>query len=304
MNPASSPMISVPGMPATLEQFWSDRVRRIDAELERLLPGPDEPPQRLHAAMRHAVMAGGKRLRPILTAAVHDALGGQHPAIDAVGAAIEMLHTYSLIHDDLPCMDDDDQRRGQPTVHVAFDEATAVLAGDALHVLAFEILADVAPLAVLREITRAIGTTGMLGGQMADLEAEGTVATEEVVANIHRRKTGALIIASATAGAHLAGAPEQTVGKIAEYARPLGLAFQIVDDLLEVTGDAERLGKSTTSDSKHHKVTYPAALGVDASWARARRLADEARAALAQLPNCADTSILGSLAEFIVIRDH
>jgi geranylgeranyl diphosphate synthase, type II len=288
--------------PPILQQFWSCELRRVNDELDRLLPPVDWVPSRLHQAMRHAVLAGGKRLRPILAIATYSALGGKEDSIYPVAAALEMLHTYSLIHDDLPCMDDDDQRRGQPTVHVAFDEATAVLAGDALHALAFEILARQAPNAVTEEVAHAIGTQGMLGGQMADLEAEGQAATERLVAEIHRRKTGALFIASARAGAILASANERDLACIEAYAGPLGLAFQIVDDLLEVTGDRKHLGKPVDSDSKHKKVTYPGAIGIDAAWGRARSQVAESKKALDVLSG--ETSILRALADFVVARDH
>jgi geranylgeranyl pyrophosphate synthase len=252
--------------------------------------------------MRHAIFAGGKRLRPLLAIACYESAEGFESKIYPVAAALEMLHTYSLIHDDLPCMDDDDQRRGQPTVHVAFDEATAVLAGDALHALAFEVLTEFAPLVVTREVVHAIGTTGMLGGQMADLQAEGAAPTEDLVAGIHRRKTGALIIASARAGALMAEASLATTNAVTNYARPLGLAFQIVDDLLEVGGDAQRLGKPAASDQKHQKVTYPGAVGIDTARAKVRSLTVEAIAALEDIPG--DTTILRALAEFIESRDH
>jgi geranylgeranyl pyrophosphate synthase len=291
-----------PGAPPNLQEFWNRHLRQINAELDRLLPSADAAPTRLHRAMRHAVMAGGKRLRPILAAAAHDTFGGKHESIYPVAASLEMLHTYSLIHDDLPCMDDDDQRRGQPTVHVAFDEATAVLAGDALHALAFEILGQRAPAQVIEIIARAIGTLGMLGGQMADLEAEGTNATEKVVVAIHERKTGALFIASAKAGAILAGAGTKDITAIERYARPLGLAFQIVDDLLELTVDSARLGKPSDSDSKHRKVTFPGAVGVEIAWERARALVRESQSALDGLGE--DTGILRALADFVVVRDR
>jgi len=290
------------GAPAVLQEFWSRHLGRINDELDRLLPSVNEAPVRLHHAMRHAVMAGGKRLRPILAVATHDALGGSHDSIYSVAAALEMLHTYSLIHDDLPCMDDDDQRRGQPTVHVAFDEATAVLAGDALHALAFEILAHSAPNTLIEEVARAIGTTGMLGGQMADLEAEGKTPNEKLVVEIHERKTGALFIASAKAGAILAGAAPKDVAAIEGYARPLGLAFQIVDDLLELTGDTAQLGKPSDSDSKHRKVTFPGAVGIDAARERAHALVNEAKKVLLDLRG--ETIILCALADLVVARDR
>jgi geranylgeranyl pyrophosphate synthase len=294
--------VTVATISDTLEKFWTETSEAINAELDRLLPAVTDDPTRLHQAMRHAVMAGGKRLRPVLAVATHRLLGGDNARIYPIGAAIEMLHTYSLIHDDLPCMDDDEWRRGQPTVHVAFDEATAVLAGDALHATAFEILATVAPAEITREIAAAIGTAGMLGGQMADLEAEGQTPTEALVTAIHQRKTGFLIVASAKSGARLANASAADLGAIEAYAQPLGLAFQIVDDLLEITGDQDRLGKSTASDQKHGKVTYPGAVGIVAACARAAALADEAKAALA--PLAGDTAILAALADFIVCRDR
>jgi len=294
--------VTVATISETLEQFWTTTSERINAELDRLLPAATDDPTRLHQAMRHAIEAGGKRLRPVLALATHRVCGGDDPNIYLLGAAIEMLHTYSLIHDDLPCMDDDEWRRGKPTVHVAFDEATAVLAGDALHATAFEILATVAPTEITREIAIAIGTTGMLGGQMADLEAEGKTPTEELVTAIHQRKTGYLIIASAKAGARLAQASAADLDAVEAYARPLGLAFQIVDDLLEITGDQDRLGKSTLSDQKHAKVTYPGAVGIDAARERAESLADQAKAALTPLSG--DTTILTALADFIVCRDR
>ena len=286
----------------TLEKFWTDTSQKINAELDRLLPAPTDNPIRLHRAMRHAVMAGGKRIRPVIAVAAHKVLGGDDERIYPLGAALEMLHTFSLIHDDLPCMDDDDWRRGQPTVHVAFDEATAVLAGDALHATAFEILATIATPEIIKEIAVAIGTTGMLGGQMADIEAEGKTPTEALVTGIHQRKTGFLFVASAKAGARLANASVADLGAVESYARPLGLAFQIVDDLLEITGDAARIGKSTASDEKHGKVTYPGAVGIDAAREKAEALAEQAKAALARLSG--DTAILAALADFIVCRDR
>jgi geranylgeranyl pyrophosphate synthase len=290
------------GAPPVLQEFWSRQLRRINDELDRLLPSVGSAPTRLHRAMRHAVMAGGKRLRPILAVAAHDALGGRSDSIYPVAAALEMLHTYSLIHDDLPCMDDDDQRRGQPTVHVAFDEATAVLAGDALHALAFEILAKRAPGPLTEEVARAIGTAGMLGGQMADLEAEGKTPAEKLVVEIHERKTGALFIASARAGAILANVGSKDLAAIEGYARPLGLAFQIVDDLLELSGDAAHLGKPSDSDRKHRKVTFPGAVGIDAAWERAHALVNESKKALDILSG--ETAILRTLADFVVARDR
>ncbi len=288
--------------PPILREFWNLHLRRFNDEIDRLLPSADTSPSRLHSAMRHAVLAGGKRLRPILAVATHDAVGGKHDSIYAVAAALELLHTYSLIHDDLPCMDDDDQRRGQPTVHIAFDEATAVLAGDALHALAFEILAHRAPRQVMEIVAHAIGTAGMLGGQMADLEAEGTDPNEAAVVAIHERKTGALFIASAKTGAILAGSNAAVIADIEAYARPLGLAFQIVDDVLELTVDAAQLGKPADSDSRHRKITYPGAVGIEAARERAHELIEEAKAALKGFQG--DPAILRALADFVVARNR
>lgn len=289
------------GAPPILRDFWNHHLRRINGELDRLLPPGDTDPARLHSAMRHAVLAGGKRLRPIMAVATHEAVGGMHDSIYAVAAALEMLHTYSLIHDDLPCMDDDDQRRGQPTVHIAYDEATAVLAGDALHALAFEILGHRAPRQVIEIVAHAIGTAGMLGGQMADLEAEGADPTEASVVAIHERKTGALFIASAKAGAILAGAGVPDIAVIEAYSRPLGLAFQIVDDVLELTVDSAQLGKPSDSDSRHRKITYPGAVGIDKARLRARELIEESKAALSSFHG--EPAILRALADFVIARN-
>jgi geranylgeranyl pyrophosphate synthase len=274
----------------------------VEAELERALATPPGGSDRLYAAMRHAVLGGGKRLRPILCIATHRSLAGHDPAIYPVSAAIEMLHAYSLIHDDLPCMDDDDQRRGRPTVHVAFDEATAVLAGDALQALAFGILTRHAAPEVVQVIARAVGPLGMAGGQMADLEAEGEIPTEELVLSIHRQKTGELIAASVVTGGLMAGASGADLKALESYGRSLGLAFQIVDDILELTIPAERLGKPVGSDLKHQKVTFPAAVGLEAAHTRAAALIEEAEKALRAFSG--DPALLVEMAEFVLARDH
>jgi geranylgeranyl diphosphate synthase type II len=285
-----------------LRVFWETERRRINAELERWLPSGGGEPARLWAAMHYAVMGGGKRLRPILTVAAFQSLHGEGDAVYPLAAALEMLHTYSLVHDDLPCMDDDDQRRGRPTVHIAFDEATALLAGDALQAMAFELLSRFANPEVTTLIARAVGPLEMVAGQMADLEAEGEAATEPLVIGIHRRKTGALIIASTVAGGILAGADGSVQRQLGNYARHLGLAFQIVDDLLELTQSAEALGKPTDSDLKHQKVTYPAAVGNDAACRRAAELVAEAKTAMVDYPG--DPSILLAVADFVIGRDR
>lgn len=288
----------------SLRDFWTDEQARVESDLAQLLTCPRGASERLYAAMRHAVLAPAKRLRPILCVVAHRSVGGHSLAIYPVAAAIEMLHTYSLIHDDLPCMDDDDQRRGQPTVHVAFDEATAVLAGDALQALAFEILAREGGSEVIRILAKAVGPEGMADGQMADLEAEGQEPTEELVTAIHQRKTGRLITASLIAGASVPGATIDgaQLSALKKYGDALGLAFQIIDDILELTESAEKLGKPTGSDLKHQKVTFPAAVGLDRSRKRALELAEEAKDSLAEFTG--DPVLLFAMADFIVSRDR
>jgi geranylgeranyl pyrophosphate synthase len=253
--------------------------------------------------MRYSVLAGGKRLRPCLVLLGARAAGADDTPLLPVAAAVELVHTYSLIHDDLPSMDDDDLRRGKPSCHKVFGEATAILAGDALHTLAFEILASFRPseraAALVRETARACGTRGMVGGQAADLEAEGRPPSVEVVEGIHRRKTGALFAASLRLGALGAGAPRPVVEALDRYGERLGLAFQIVDDVLDEEGLAADLGKTPGKDRKRGKMTYPAAAGMDGARARARALADEAAAGAAGLPAAA---LLAELAELVVAR--
>ncbi len=251
-----------------------------DALLKKYLPPASEEPRILHEAMRYSVMAGGKRLRPMLALATFEYCGGltdgEDLPIHYAMAALEMVHTYSLIHDDLPCMDDDDLRRGMPTCHKKFGEAVAVLAGDALHDIAFELLARTGSAQTVAELARAIGTEGMLGGQMADVEAEGREVTREDVVNIHRRKTGALIRCAVRLGAILAGADEQKLTRLTEYGEKTGLAFQIVDDILDIEGDQQLLGKKVGSDDKNQKATYPGAVGLEQARLDAARLLDEA----------------------------
>lgn len=292
------------GSSGELAAFWSFEQDLVQNTLARLLTAPSGASPRLFAAMRHAVLAPAKRLRPILAIAAYRSMGGSDRRIYPVAAAIEMLHTYSLIHDDLPCMDDDDQRRGQPTVHVAFDEATAVLAGDALQALAFEILAREGNTDVIQTLAKAVGPEGMADGQMADLEAEGMTPTEELVTSIHQRKTGRLITASLLSGAAMLGVksgPTHFLPLLA-YGDALGLAFQITDDILELTETAEKLGKPTGSDIKHEKVTFPAAVGLDESRQRARALVEKSKQALSEYGG--DPAILLAIADFIVSRDR
>jgi geranylgeranyl diphosphate synthase type II len=283
-----------PNDAAGLAEFLHDARKRVDEALSRLLPEGEETagrgcPARLASAMRYSALAGGKRLRPMLAMLGADACGADPALALPVACAVEMVHTYSLIHDDLPAMDDDDLRRGRPTCHKAFDEATAVLAGDGLLTLAFEVIVrHVRPpetaAACMRTLAEAAGPAGMVGGQMADLEAEGRAdATVEALEAIHRRKTGALLRASLRLGALVAGAPEHTLHVIDVYGQHIGLAFQIIDDLLDVEGNELKLGKRVGKDSGLGKWTYPGLLGIEGSRLRARQLADDAVAALAPL---------------------
>ena len=273
--------------------------RQVDEALPRFLPDVEDDalalcPSRLSAAMRYSVMAGGKRLRPVLCLMAAEACGAEAALAMPAACALELVHTYSLIHDDLPAMDDDDLRRGRPTCHKAFDEATAVLAGDGLLTLAFEILArDIqsakAAIGCILALAEAAGPEGMVGGQMADLQAEGrTDGTPEALEAIHRRKTGALLRAALRMGGLVAGAPSSTLEALDTYGHAVGLAFQIVDDLLDVHGDEVKLGKRIGKDSDLGKWTYPGFLGVEGSRLRAKQLADEAVAALAPLGAAGD----------------
>jgi geranylgeranyl diphosphate synthase type II len=282
-----------------LREYLDQARGRVDRALARYLleidhlPGEEVPP-RLAEAMRYSVLGGGKRLRPVLCLMAAEACGGDSESALGAACALELVHTYSLIHDDLPAMDDDDLRRGRPTCHKAFDEATAILAGDALLTLAFELISrEVEPtcaaLRCVRILAEAAGPAGMVGGQMADLQGErlaldqpneGSLADLEA---IHRRKTGALLRASLQMGAEVAQAPQPHHDALNLYGRAVGLAFQIVDDLLDVQGDETKLGKRVGKDSGLGKWTYPRFLGIDGSRRRARQLADEAVAALAPL---------------------
>ncbi len=289
-------------MPAEATNVISylDKVRKMtDRLLDGYMPSEEAEPQLLHRAMRYSVMAGGKRLRPILAYAAYEYCGGEtggdNLTIHRAMAALEMVHTYSLIHDDLPCMDDDDLRRGMPTCHKKFGEAVAVLAGDALHDLAFDLMASTGLTEAVTELARAIGTEGMLGGQMADIQAEGREVSRDEVANIHRRKTGALIRCSVRVGAILAGADVDQLDKLSIYGERIGLAFQIIDDILDIEGDQQLLGKKIGADSKKKKATYPAAVGLPQSRDDAGRLIEEAVAVFEQF----DDTMLKHIAGYI-----
>ena len=281
--------------------------RRVETHLESLLPAASEHSARLQAAMRHAVLGGGKRLRPLLVHAAGHAVGADESLLDAPAAAIELVHAFSLVHDDLPAMDDDALRRGRPTVHVAFDEATAILAGDALQALAFEVLA-VAPgdaavrVAWLRELAVATGAAGMCGGQALDMAATGHHLPLRALEHLHALKTGALIRCAVRLGA-LANADDGRVpAALDDYASALGLAFQIRDDLLDIEGDTAALGKTAGKDQAQAKSTYPAVLGLDGARAALAAQAKRMHDALASLPG--DTAALAALGRLAVERDH
>ena len=278
-----------------------------DAALDRLIPLETVDPVSIHKAMRHSVFAGGKRLRPILCMEAGCALTGSLPAgIEELGAALEMLHTYSLIHDDLPALDNDDLRRGRPTCHKAFGEAIAILAGDALQTQAYEVLAKLkcpaeARVRIIAEIAHATGTVdGMIGGQVVDLEAEHTRPTGEMLEYIHRSKTAALITASLVSGGLYAEAKDSEVRRLRAFGRAIGLAFQIVDDVLDVTQTSEQLGKTAGKDTASEKATYPALFGIETSIRKADALVNEAFAELESFGERAET--LKELARYLVER--
>ncbi len=281
---------------------------RADHALAAALDDLDGTEPTLLAAMRHAVLLGGKRMRPLLTYASGHACGADDAALDAPAAAVELIHAYSLVHDDLPAMDDDALRRGQPTVHVAFDEATAILAGDALQTLAFSVLAraalpDARRVALLAELALASGAVGMCGGQAFDLAATGNAAiTLDALERLHAMKTGALLRAAVRLGAIAADADAGTHGALDAYAGALGLAFQIRDDLLDIEGNSATLGKTAGKDVAQDKATFPALLGVDASRARLRQLAQAMADALASCRG--DTAALAALGRRAIERDH
>jgi len=283
-----------------------------DAALDRLIPLETQHPVSIHKAMRHSVFAGGKRLRPVLAMeagrmVAESKLAGSLPAgIEELGAALEMLHTYSLIHDDLPALDNDDLRRGRPTCHKVFGEAIAILAGDALQTQAYEVLARLkcpaeARVRIIEEIARGTGTLdGMIGGQVVDLEAEHTKPTPEMLEYIHRSKTAALITASLVSGGLYAGAKNSQVARLRAFGLAIGLAFQIVDDVLDVTQTSEQLGKTAGKDTASEKATYPALFGIEASERKADALVNDAFAELESFGERAET--LKELARFLVER--
>jgi geranylgeranyl diphosphate synthase, type II len=289
--------------------YQSSCQSRVDAALENLLSSPRPELERLYAAMRYSLFNGGKRVRPLLVYAACEALGGTPERANAAACAVELIHAYSLVHDDLPAMDDDDLRRGQPTTHIAFDEACAILAGDGLQSLAFEVLADATHnphdadlrLAMLSALTRAAGPAGMVGGQAIDLGSVGQTLDQSALEIMHRHKTGALIEASVELGALASGQADPHILKaLNSYARAIGLAFQVQDDILDVESDTATLGKTQGKDEAHDKPTYPALLGLEAAKAYALELRDQALHALRPFDQAAEP--LRELARYIVER--
>ena len=291
----------------TVEAGFARLRDRIESQLDAALPSPADAPRRLHQAMRHSVLGGGKRMRPLLVHAAGEVFGADPHALDAPAMAVELIHAYSLVHDDLPAMDDDELRRGQPTTHVAFDEATAILAGDALQTRAFSLLAE-APLpaelrvACLQALTHASGAAGMCGGQALDIDATGQRQSIEALTRMHALKTGALIRAAVRMGALCGHAPAADLERLDRFADALGLAFQVRDDILDVEASSEQLGKTAGKDAAQDKSTFPALLGMDGAKARLAELTTVMDEALAGYGEEADA--LRALGRLAIERNH
>jgi len=290
-----------------LTEYLVARRAAVDAELERLAPAADVRPTTIHRAMRHSLFAGGKRIRPILLWAAAEAVSGEAPGAVTPACSLELVHTYSLIHDDLPALDNDDFRRGVPTCHKVFGEAMAILAGDALLTRAFQVLAEADSIphdrrvALIAELAAAAGTIdGMIGGQVEDLEAEGKPLDADRLHYIHRSKTGALLRASVVMGGIYAGADERASAGLSEYGRRIGLAFQIVDDILDVTADSATLGKTAGKDVEQGKATFPALYGLEESRRQAREHSNAAVAAIEPLG--LNAIRLREIAELVISR--
>ena len=292
-----------------IKKYLQEKGDIVNKALDRLLPGENEFPQKLHKAMRYSVFAGGKRIRPVLVMASAETFGGLTDSIIDIACAVELIHTYSLIHDDLPAIDNDDMRRGMPTCHKVFGEAMAILAGDALLTSAFDVMADTHTstdeerlllLKTIQEIARAAGSTGMVGGQVLDIESEGKDVAFPVLEYIHIHKTGELILASIRAGAIMKNAGDKELEAMTRYGEAIGLAFQIADDILDVEGNKEDTGKNVGGDAKKEKVTYPSILGIEESKKRARELTDIALASVEGFGKKAEP--LREIAKYIVAR--
>jgi geranylgeranyl diphosphate synthase type II len=292
----------------SLQAYLSTRSQLVDRALDGFLPRGAAKPATIHKAMRYSLFAGGKRMRPVLALAAAEACGGDVERAMPAACAVECIHTYSLIHDDLPCMDDDDLRRGRPTNHKVFGEGVAVLAGDALLTIAFEILAQTAPTprhpvaAQIRELAEASGSKWLIGGQVADLEGEGRKLTSAELRYIHRCKTAALLTASIRLGAMSANATPAKLQALTDFGQALGLAFQVIDDILDVTQTTEKLGKTAGKDVAATKATFPAIYGLDKSRAEARRLTSAAHAAI--MPFGIKAARLRELADYLLAREY
>jgi geranylgeranyl diphosphate synthase type II len=291
-----------------LKRYLVSRQKEVDRALDRFLPKESVAPATIHKAMRYSLFAGGKRLRPILCLAAAEACGGKFEAALPHACAVECIHTYSLIHDDLPSMDNDDLRRGRPTCHKVFGDAIAILAGDALLTVAFEIATRAKPVSrydlreIMREITEAAGSRKLIAGQVADLEAEGKTLSREQVRSIHENKTAALLTASLRLGAMAANAGVKQLAAVTAFGHSLGLAFQVIDDILDVTQTSEKLGKSAGKDLAAKKATYPAVFGLEKSRCEARRLTTRAHTALESLGENAE--VLRALADYLLAREY
>jgi geranylgeranyl diphosphate synthase type II len=291
-----------------LKRYLVGRQKEIDRALDRFLPKATVPPATIHKAMRYSLFAGGKRLRPVLCLAAAEACGGRTAAALPHACAVECIHTYSLIHDDLPSMDNDDLRRGRPTCHKVFGDAIAILAGDALLTVAFEIATHAKPVSrydlreIFREITEAAGSRKLIAGQVADLEAEGRRISREQVRSIHENKTAALLTASVRLGAMASNASAKQLAAVTAFGRALGLAFQVIDDILDVTQTSDKLGKSAGKDIAAQKATYPAVIGLEKSRAEARRLTRQAHSALQSLGE--NAVVLRALADYLLAREY
>jgi geranylgeranyl diphosphate synthase type II len=296
-----------------INRYLQEKKEKVDSALEGYLPRKEELTSNLHKAMQHSLFAGGKRIRPILSIASFEAAGGKGEKILPFACALEMIHTYSLIHDDLPAIDNDDYRRGQPTCHKIFGEAIAILAGDGLLTEAFRLMTnhpakdhpfgdEALVLNLINEVAQAAGVLGMVGGQVVDIESEGKAVDLPTVQYIHTHKTGAMILASVRVGAKLGGAKETLLRALTRYGESLGLAFQVADDILNVEGKAALMGKKTGSDLVKGKATYPSVLGVEESKKRSKELVEIAVDALKRLGSEADP--LREIARFIIAREY
>ena len=294
-------------MSLDIARYLKDRADLVERMLEEVLPPPDCQPARLHESMRYAVLGGGKRLRPVLAMAAAEAVGADSAVVIRESCALELLHTYTLVHDDLPAMDDDDYRRGRPATHKVYGEATAILAGDALQALAFGLLAAGEHSAerkidVIRLLAEACGSQGIVGGQVVDIESEGTQIDAAVLDYIHRHKTGCLLRASVLLGALLGGCSPEQQRRLSNYGEAIGLCFQITDDILDVLGSSDELGKPAGSDQARGKATYPSINGMEASRRRQSELYSDAIAALDIFDEKADP--LREMARLIIERNN